>query len=273
MGRTHPSRRRPLFTLSLGLLYLTLIVLIPVCALVLRGASLSLAEVAALFRDRNVLSACRLTFGISLLAALFNMVTGFMTAWVLVRYRFPGRRLLDALVDLPFTLPTAVAGIALAGLYAPDGWIGRLFDAAGIQIAYTPKGIFVALVFVGLPFVIRTVAPALENLDRTLEEAAHCLGASPFYIFRRIQLPALLPALLTGFTMAFARGLGEYGSVIFIAGNQPGESEILPLLIVSRLETYDFKGATALALGMLVISFVFLLAINLLQRWQTKTHA
>lgn len=252
-------------TLGIGLTYLGLLLFLPVSALVIRGLGIPFEDYRQVFTDARVLAACRLTFGIALLAALFNAVTGFAVAWVLARYRFPGKRFLDAVVDLPFALPTAVAGIALSGLYAPEGWIGRALVPLGVQVAYTPLGVFVALVFVGFPFVVRTVGPVVEALDPGLEEAAACLGASRAYTFRRVVFPAVAPALCSGATMAFARGLGEYGSVIFIAGNLPGVSEILPLLIVARLESYDFTGATVLAFGMLVMSLILLLTVNLLE--------
>ncbi|MFZ4396705.1 MAG: sulfate ABC transporter permease subunit CysT [Kiritimatiellia bacterium] len=256
--------------LGIGLTYLGLVVLLPLSAVVLKGLSLDWHTFWNAIATARVLAACRLTFGAALFAALVNTVTGLLLAWVLARYRFPGRRLLDALVDLPFALPTAVAGIALAGLYAPDGWIGQCLTPFGIQISYTRLGVFVALLFVGLPFVVRSVQPVIEDLDPALEECASCLGASRGYTFRRVILPTLAPALAGGFAMAFARGIGEYGSVIFIAGNIPEVSEIVPLLIVARLEQYDYAGATALAVAMLCVSFVLLLSINLLQGWKRR---
>lgn len=256
--------------LGIGLTYLGLVVLLPLSAVVLKGLSLDGHTFWNAIATPRVLAACRLTFGAALLAALANTVTGLLLAWVLARYRFPGRRLLDALVDLPFALPTAVAGIALAGLYAPDGWIGQCLVPLGIKVSYTRLGVFVALLFVGLPFVVRSVQPVIEDLDPALEECAACLGASRGYTFWRVILPTLAPALAGGFAMAFARGIGEYGSVIFIAGNIPEVSEIVPLLIVARLEQYDYAGATALAVAMLVVSFVLLLAINLLQGWKRR---
>jgi sulfate/thiosulfate transport system permease protein len=218
----------------------------------------------------RVLASYRLTFGASLAAALVNVVFGFVVAWVLVRYRFPGRKMVDALVDLPFALPTAVAGIALTGLFAANGWFGSPLAPLGVKVAFTPLGVFVALTFVGLPFVVRTVQPVLETLPREFEEAATTLGASRFDTFRRVVLPVALPALITGAALAFARGVGEYGSVIFIAGNMPMVSEITPLLIITKLEQYDYTGATAIAVVMLVVAFVLLLAINLLQSWTRK---
>ena len=259
----------PGFDLSLGfaLLYLSLIVLIPLSAVFLKTFTLSWAGfVDAAFSPR-VLASYRLTFGASLAAALLNAVFGLLVAWVLVRYEFPFKRVIDALVDLPFALPTAVAGIALTALYAQNGWIGALLP---FKVAFTPLGVFVALTFIGLPFVVRTVQPILEDLQKELEEAAATLGASRWQTFRFVILPTLMPALLTGFALAFARALGEYGSVIFIAGNMPMVSEITPLLIITKLEQYDYAGATAIATVMLVIAFTLLLAINLLQAWARR---
>jgi len=259
----------PGFDLSLGfaLLYLSLIVLIPLSAVFLKTFTLSWAGfVEAAFSPR-VLASYRLTFGASLAAATLNGVFGLLVAWVLVRYHFPFKRIVDALVDLPFALPTAVAGIALTALYAQNGWIGSHLP---FKVAFTPLGVFVALTFIGLPFVVRTVQPILEDLQKELEEAAATLGASRLQTFRWVILPTLLPALLTGFALAFARALGEYGSVIFIAGNMPMVSEITPLLIITKLEQYDYAGATAIATVMLVIAFTLLLAINLLQAWARK---
>jgi sulfate/thiosulfate transport system permease protein len=271
-----PVRRRrvvlPGFGLSLGItiVYLSLIVLIPLAAAFIKTASLTWPAFWAIVTAPRVLASYRLTFGASLAAALVNVVFGFIVAWVLVRYRFPGRRIVDALVDLPFALPTAVAGIALTGLFAANGWFGSLLAPLGIKVAFTPLGVFVALTFIGLPFVVRTVQPVLESLPRELEEAAITLGASRFDTFRRVVLPVALPSLITGFALAFARAIGEYGSVIFIAGNMPMVSEITPLLIITKLEQYDYTGATAIAVVMLVVSFVLLLAINLLQAWTRK---
>ena len=270
----HPPVKRSTTTqnlaLGIGLTYFGLVVLVPLSAVVLKSLTLDWHTFWGAISSPRVLAACRLTFGAALLAALANTFSGLLLAWVLARYRFPGRRLLDALVDLPFALPTAVAGIALAGLYAPDGWIGRFLAPLGIQVSYTRLGVFVALLFIGLPFVVRSVQPVIEDLDPALEECAACLGASRGYTFCRVILPTLLPALAGGFAMAFARGIGEYGSVIFIAGNIPEVSEIVPLLIVARLEQYDYAGATALAVAMLAVSFVLLLAINLLQGWSAR---
>jgi sulfate transport system permease protein len=265
----------PGFNLALGftLLYLSLIVLLPLSAAFIRTASLTWPEFWTTVTSPRVLASYRLTFGASLAAALVNAAFGLLVAWVLVRYRFPGKRLVDALVDLPFALPTAVAGIALTSLYAANGWIGRLFEPLGIKIAFTPLGVFVALTFIGLPFVVRTVQPVLEDMEAELEEAAATLGASRWQTFTRVIFPTILPALLTGFALAFARAVGEYGSVIFIAGNMPMVSEITPLLIITKLEQYDYAGATALAVVMLTISFVLLLVINLLQWWSRRRAA
>lgn len=262
----------PGFSVTLGftLLYLTLIVLIPLSGLFLQTATLSWKQFLAAVTAPRVMHAYYITFGCSLIAALINVIFGMIIVWVLVRYRFPGRQLLDALVDLPFALPTAVAGIALTALYAPHGWIGQYTEALGIHVAFTPLGIIIALVFIGLPFVVRTVQPVLEDMDKEIEEAAASLGASRIQTFRYVIIPHLFPALLTGFAMAFARALGEYGSVIFIAGNMPMKSEIIPLLIVIKLEQYDQAGATAIALVMLLVSFMLLWGINLLQKWNRR---
>jgi sulfate/thiosulfate transport system permease protein len=265
----------PGFSLSLGftLLYLSLIVLIPLSAAFIRTAVLTWPEFWTIVTTPRVLASYRLTFGASFAAALVNAVFGLLVAWVLVRYHFPGKKLVDALVDLPFALPTAVAGIALTTLYAGNGWIGQFFEPFGIKIAFTPLGIFVALTFIGLPFVVRTVQPVLEDIEAELEEAAATLGANRFQTFSRIIFPTVLPALMTGFALAFARAIGEYGSVIFIAGNMPMISEITPLLIITKLEQYDYAGATALAVVMLVISFIMLLVINFLQWWSRRRSA
>ncbi|HWH48355.1 MAG TPA: sulfate ABC transporter permease subunit CysT [Burkholderiales bacterium] len=265
----------PGFNLALGftLLYLSLIVLIPLSAAFIKTASLSWPQFWTTVTTPRVMASYRLTFGASLAAAAVNAVFGLLVAWVLVRYRFPGKRLIDALVDLPFALPTAVAGIALTALYAANGWIGHFFEPLGIKIAFTPLGVFVALTFIGLPFVVRTVQPVLEDIESELEEAAATLGANRLQTFSRVIFPTLLPALMTGFALAFARAVGEYGSVIFIAGNMPMISEITPLLIITKLEQYDYAGATALAVVMLVISFVMLLVINLLQWWSRRRSA
>ncbi len=265
----------PGFNLALGytLLYMGLIVLIPLSAAFIKTTDLNWTEFWAVVTTPRVLASYRLTFGASLLAALINTGTGLMIAWVLVRYSFPGKRLVDAMIDLPFALPTAVAGIALTALYSGNGWIGGKLALIGIKVAFTPLGVVVALVFISLPFVIRTVQPVLEDLEAEVEEAAACLGATRWQTFRWIIFPAVRPALLTGFTLAFARCIGEYGSVIFIAGNLPMVSEITPLLIVTKLEQYDYRGATAIAVVMLVISFLLLLLINLLQWWSRRRHA
>jgi sulfate/thiosulfate transport system permease protein len=265
-------RRRsviPGFGVTMGttLLWLSLIVLIPLAALFLKTAELPFDRFLAIITSRRVLHAFELSFGLSLAAAAVNLVFGSLVVWALVRYRFPGRRLFDAIVDIPFALPTAVAGIALTSLYAESGWIGGLLAPLGIKIAFTPLGIFVALVFIGLPFVVRTVQPVLEDLEPELEEAAASLGASRWTTVRRVVLPSLVPALLTGFALAFARAVGEYGSVIFIAGNLPNVSEIAPLLIVIRLQEFRYADATAIASVMLIASFLLLFAINGLQRW------
>jgi sulfate transport system permease protein len=259
----------PGFNLALGfaLLYLGLIVLVPLSAAFLKTFTVSWDAFVAAVASPRVVASYRLTFGASFLAATVNAAFGLLVAWVLVRYSFPGKRLVDSLVDLPFALPTAVAGIALTALYAQNGWIGRFLP---FKVSFTPVGVFVALTFIGLPFVVRTVQPVLEDLQRELEEAAATLGASRWQTFAHVIFPALVPALLTGFTLAFARALGEYGSVIFIAGNMPMVSEITPLLIITKLERYDYTGATSIAVVMLVTAFVLLLAINLLQAWARR---
>lgn len=262
----------PGFNLALGftLLYLSLIVLIPLSAAFIRTAELTWPEFWSIVTTPRVLASYRLTFGASFAAATVNAFFGLLVAWVLVRYHFPGKKIVDALVDLPFALPTAVAGIALTALYAGNGWIGQFLEPLGIKVAFTPLGIFVALTFIGLPFVVRTVQPVLEDIETELEEAAATLGANRWQTFTRVIFPALYPALMTGFALAFARAIGEYGSVIFIAGNMPMISEITPLLIITKLEQYDYAGATALSVVMLVISFVLLLIINLLQWWSRR---
>jgi sulfate/thiosulfate transport system permease protein len=258
----------PGFGLSLGytVLYLGLLVLLPLAALAVKAGGLGFSEFWRSALDERAVASYRLTFGVALLAAAFNAVFGVLVAWVLVRYRFVGRKLIDAFVDLPFALPTAVAGIALTAAYAPTGPLGAALGHLGIRAAFTPFGIFIALTFIGIPFVIRTVQPVLEQLDPSVEEAAALLGASRWQTFRRVLLPALFPSILTGFALAFARGVGEYGSVVFISGNMPMKTEIAPLLIVTKLEQYDYAGATAIACVMLFVSFFTLLAINLLQR-------
>lgn len=262
----------PGFGLALGftVVYLSLIVLIPLSAAFVKTAALSWPQFWATVTTPRVMASYRLTFGASLAAALLNAVFGLLVAWVLVRYRFPGKRIVDALVDLPFALPTAVAGIALTALYAGNGWIGRWLQPLGIKVAFTPLGVFIALTFIGLPFVVRTVQPVLEDVELEVEEAAATLGASRLQTFTRVIFPMVLPALVTGFALAFARAIGEYGSVIFISGNMPMISEITPLLIITKLEQYDYVGATALAVVMLTISFVLLLIINGLQWWSRR---
>jgi len=257
-------------TLGFALVYLSMVVLIPLAGVVWRSASLGWPEFWRIATDPRTLNALKISFGGAFIAALVNVVFGTLIAWVLVRYRFPGRRLIDAMVDLPFALPTAVAGIALATLYAPNGWIGSLFAPFGVKIAFTPLGILIALIFIGLPFVVRTVQPVMEEIDREVEEAAATLGADRPQTVWRVILPGLAPAILTGFALAFARAVGEYGSVIFIAGNIPYVSEIAPLLIVIRLEEYNYAAATAIASVMLAISFAVLLVINLIQAWSRR---
>ena len=262
----------PGFRLTLGytLAYLSLIVLVPLAAVFLKTFTLSFEQFWAVVSAPRVVASYKLSFGMSLLAAAINAVFGLMLAWALVRYTFPGKKLIDALVDLPFALPTAVAGIALTALYAKNGWIGQFLEPLGIQVAFKPLGVLVALVFIGLPFVVRTVQPILEDLDTELEEAATSLGAQRWQAFRHVILPIVFPALLTGFALAFARAVGEYGSVIFIAGNIPMVSEITPLMIITKLEQYDYTGATAIATVMLILSFTLLLIINGLQAWTAK---
>jgi sulfate/thiosulfate transport system permease protein len=262
----------PGFGLTLGftLFYFSLIILVPLIALAVRSAGLGFEGFWRYATDPRVLGALRVSFSTALIAALVNVVFGTLLAWVLVRYRFPGRRLLDAIVDLPFALPTAVAGIALTAIYAPNGLIGALFAQWGIRIAYTPAGIVIALIFIGLPFMVRTVQPVLEEVHKEVEEAAATLGATRFQTVTRVLLPGLTPAILTGFALAFARAVGEYGSVVFIAGNIPNVSEIAPLLIVIRLEEFNYVGATVIAAVMLIISFALLLLINLIQAWSRR---
>jgi len=257
-------------TLGFTLAYLSLIVLIPLSGVIWRSASLGWAELVAIASDERTRQALKVSFGASLIAATINVVFGTIVAWVLVRYRFPGKRVVDAVVDLPFALPTAVAGISLTAIYAHNGWIGSLAASFGIKLAFTPVGIVIALIFIGLPFVVRTVQPVMEEIDKEVEEAAATLGAHRLQIVARVILPGLMPAILTGYALAFARAVGEYGSVIFIAGNIPYVSEIAPLLIVIRLEEYNYAGATAIAAMMLAISFAMLLVINLLQAWSRR---
>ena len=262
----------PGFGLTLGLtvLYLSLIVLIPLSGLFLKTATITWHRFWETVSDPRAIASYKLTFGAAFAGALVNAVFGFIVAWTLVRYRFRGRRLLDAVVDLPFALPTAVSGIALTALYAPNGWIGRLLAPYGIKAAFSPLGVAIALTFIGLPFVVRTLQPAIEELDGGMEEAAMTLGAGRFQTFRQVIFPFLLPAALTGFAMAFARALGEYGSVVFISGNMPMRTEISSLLIIAKLEQYDYAGATSIAVVMLVSSFVLLLAVNLVQWWFSR---
>lgn len=262
----------PGFNLSLGftILYLSLIVLIPLSAAFIKTTELSLAEFWSVVTAPRVLASYKLTFGAALIGALINAVFGLLTAWVLVRYTFPGKKIIDALVDLPFALPTAVAGIALTAVYASNGWIGQWLEPHGIKVAFTPLGVIVALTFIGLPFVVRTVQPVLQDLEAETEEAAASLGANRWQAFTKIIFPAIWPALLTGFALAFARAIGEYGSVIFIAGNVPMVSEITPLIIITKLEQYEYSSATAIAVVMLVISFLLLFTINGLQWWMSR---
>jgi sulfate/thiosulfate transport system permease protein len=267
-----PYRVMPGFGLSLGftIFYLALIVLIPLSAVFLKTFTMTWEAFWNAVTSERVVASYKLSFGASLIAAMINVVFGGIVAWVLVRYRFPGKRIIDALVDLPFALPTAVAGITLTALYSSNGWIGRYLEQFGWKVAFTPAGVVVALTFIGLPFVVRTVQPVLEDAERELEEAAASLGATSLQTFVRITFPTIMPAMLTGFALAFARATGEYGSVIFIAGNMPMVSEITPLFIITKLEQYDYAGATAIAVVMLVVSFLLLLTINLLQAWTRK---
>ncbi len=257
-------------TLGFTLFYLALIVLIPLSALVFKTFTLSWEQFVSAVTSPRVIASYQLTFGASFLAAVVNAVFGLLVAWVLVRYQFPGKKIVDALVDLPFALPTAVAGISLTALLASNGWVGSILEPYGIQLAFNRNGVVIALIFIGLPFVVRTVQPVLEDAEKELEEAATCLGATRWQTFRYVIFPTIGPALLTGFAMAFARGVGEYGSVIFIAGNMPMLSEITPLIIIGKLEQYDYAGATAVATVMLLASFFMLLVINGLQSWQRK---
>ncbi|KQX96650.1 MULTISPECIES: sulfate ABC transporter permease subunit CysT [Massilia] len=272
LSRNSANRVIPGFGLSLGftIFYLALLVLIPLSAIFLKTFTMSWDAFVSAVTSPRVMASYRLSFGAALIGAAINVVFGGIVAWVLVRYQFPGKRFVDALVDLPFALPTAVAGITLTALYSSNGWIGKHLEPLGIKVAFTPLGVVIALTFIGLPFVVRTVQPVLEDAERELEEAAASLGASPWQTFTRVILPSVVPALLTGFALAFARATGEYGSVIFIAGNMPMVSEITPLFIITKLEQYDYTGATAIAVVMLLVSFLLLLAINLLQAWARK---
>jgi sulfate/thiosulfate transport system permease protein len=257
-------------TLGFSVLYLSLIILIPLAALVIKSANLSPAEWWATVTQARVMASYKLSLMTSFFAALVNVFFGLLLAWVLVRYRFPGKKIVDGLIDLPFALPTAVAGIALTTIYAPHGWVGSLLEPIGIKIAYTPLGITLALIFIGLPFVVRTVQPILQDMESDMEEAAVLLGAYRGRTFFKIILPDLIPPLLTGFALAFARGIGEYGSVVFISGNMPMKTEITPLLIITKLEQYEYSQAAAIAVVLLLISFVLLLLINVLQRWSNR---
>jgi sulfate/thiosulfate transport system permease protein len=259
-------------TLGITITYLGLLVIIPLAALVIRASGVGLGGFWNILTEPRVLAAFRLSFGASFIAALINAVFGLLLAWVLVRYSFPGKKIIDAFVDFPFALPTAVAGIALTAMYSRNGWIGSFFDDYGIRIAFTPIGVIIALTFIGLPFVVRTVQPVLQDLEKDVEEAAASLGASRWQTFRKVIFPSLVPSLLTGFALALARAVGEYGSVVFISGNMPMRTEILPLLIVTRLEQYDYLGATAIATLMLLASFILLLIINVLQGWSQQKH-
>jgi sulfate transport system permease protein len=272
MARSLNKRVLPGFGLSLGftLAYLSLIILIPLSAVFFKASTMTPEAFWQAVTSPRVVASYELTFGASLIAALINTVFGLIVAWGLTRYTFPGRKIVDALIDLPFALPTAVAGIALTAIYAKNGWLGSLLEPLGIKIAFTPAGVLVALIFIGLPFVVRTVQPVLEDLDAEYEEAAASLGATRWQSFVKVVLPTLTPALLTGFALAFARAVGEYGSVIFIAGNIPMVSEITPLIIITKLEQFDYQGATAIAAVMLVISFILLLIVNGLQAWTSK---
>ncbi|MEO8421492.1 MAG: sulfate ABC transporter permease subunit CysT [Hyphomicrobium sp.] len=274
MSSAKSRRVLPGFGLSMGVTisYLSLIVLIPLSAVFIKSSALGWSEFWNVATTPRVMASYRLSFGASLLAAAINVVFGLMLAWSLVRYNFPGRRIVDALIDLPFALPTAVAGIALTALYAPNGWLGHYLEMIGIKVAFTPLGVLVALIFIGVPFIVRTVQPVLEDLDVEFEEAAASLGATRLQTIRRVVLPTLAPALTTGFALAFARAVGEYGSVIFIAGNLPMISEITPLIIITKLEQYDYAGATAVAAVMLIVSFVLLLIINALQAWTARSN-
>ena len=262
----------PGFGLTLGftIFYLSVIVLIPLSALVFRTAGLTWGEFISTVTAPRVVASYKVTFGAAIIAAVINSIFGVLVAWVLVRYRFPGRRIIDALVDLPFALPTAVAGITLATIYSPNGWVGRYLEPLGVKVAFTPLGIVLAMTFIGLPFVVRTVQPVVEEIEVELEEAAVCLGANRWQTLQRVIFPMLLPSILTGFALSFARAVGEYGSIIFIAGNMPMVSEITPLLIITKLEQFDYQGATAIACVMLLASFSMLLVINLLQKWSRR---
>jgi sulfate/thiosulfate transport system permease protein len=259
-------------TMGLSLLYITLLVLIPVSMVFFNSSSIGLSKFWEIASSERVLASLKISFGTSFLAATINAIFGLLIAWVLERYSFPGKKIIDGLIDLPFALPTAVAGISLTTLYAPNGWIGKLLDPLGIKVSYTPLGITIALIFISFPFVVRTVQPVLQSIDTEVEEAAACLGSTRFQTFCKIIIPELLPAMITGFALSFARALGEYGSVVFISGNMPMKTEITPLLIRTKLEQYDYAGGTAIAAIMLIISFVMLLVINLFQWWASNRH-
>jgi sulfate transport system permease protein len=272
---SHRGQKLPGLVPTLGLtwLYLSVVVLLPLSWLLIRAAGMPWHRIVAMVTSARALSALRLSFGCASIAAVIDALAGFAIAWTLARYRFPGRDALDAIVELPFALPTSVAGITLTFLWSDHGWLGRATAALGIKVAFAPIGIVVALTFVGLPFVVRTVQPVIQEMERTIEEAARSLGASPWQTFRRVQLPLLLPSLLTGFALALARGIGEYGSVLFISGNMPGRTEIAPLLVVTRLEQYDYQGAAVLAATMLLASLGLLVAVQFLERWASKRSA
>ena len=271
--KSKKKRVLPGFGLSLGFttLYLSLLVLIPLSMVFIETSKLGWGEFIEIVTSERVLHSYKISFGTAIAAAAINAVFGFIVAWVLVRYSFPGKRILDALIDLPFALPTAVAGITLTTLYSTNGWIGQFFEPLNIKIAFTPLGITIALTFIGLPFIVRMVQPVLQDIEKEVEEAAESLGASRFQIFRKVIFPEVFPALLSGFSLAFARGLGEYGSVVFIAGNMPMKTEIAPLMIMTKLEQFDYAGATAIAVVMMMISFLCLIMINLIQMWSRKT--
>jgi sulfate transport system permease protein len=272
MPRTSRHKVLPGFGLTLGytILYLSLIVLLPLSAAFIESAKIGFSGFLEIISRPRVIASLKLSFGLSLAAALINAVAGLLVAWVLTRYTFPGKKVIDAAIDLPFALPTAVAGIALTAVYAPNGWLGAPLMAMGVKVAFAPLGIMIALMFVGLPFTVRTVQPILENLDAELEEASATLGANRWTTFRRVILPMLMPSVMTGFAMSFARGVGEYGSVVFISGNMPMKTEIAPLLIVTQLEQYDLPAATAIAMIMLILSFSFIFVINILQAWSSR---
>ncbi|MEK4426777.1 sulfate ABC transporter permease subunit CysT [Solibacillus sp. FSL K6-1523] len=273
MKKKHKKKNvLPGFGLSMGIttMYVSLFILIPLSMVFIESSKLGWSEFWQVVTSERMMHAYKISFATSFGAALLNGIFGFMIAWVLVRYSFPGKRIIDGLIDLPFALPTAVAGIALTTLYAQDGWIGQYFSAIGIKVSFTPLGIMIALMFIGLPFVVRMVQPVLENLEQEVEEAASSLGATKQQIFMKVIFPEVLPALLAGFSLAFARGLGEYGSVVFIAGNMPMKTEIAPLMIMTKLEQFDYAGATAIAVVMLLVSFICLIIINLLQKWSRK---